>query len=27
MFVTESFFSMPYGEPEISHRVHVYEVA
>ena len=25
-FVTESFKSMPYGEPEISHRVHVYEV-
>ena len=26
IFVTESFKSMPYGEPEISHRVHVYEV-
>jgi predicted TPR repeat methyltransferase len=27
IFATESFFSMPYGEPEISHRIHVYEVA
>ena len=27
IFVTESFKSMPYGEPEISHRVHVYEVS
>ena len=26
-FVTESFQGMPYGEPEISHRVHVYEVS
>ena len=25
LFSTESFRSMPYGEPEISHRVHVYE--
>ncbi|MEM7428501.1 MAG: class I SAM-dependent methyltransferase [Pseudomonadota bacterium] len=26
VFATESFQSMPYGEPEISHRVHVYRV-
>ena len=26
-FVTESFMSMSYGEPDISHRVHVYEVS
>ncbi len=26
VFSTESFYSMPYGEPEITHRVHVYEV-
>ena len=26
-FVTESFKGMPYGEPEIFHRVHVYEVS
>ena len=27
IFVTKSFKSTPYGEPEISHRVHVYEVS
>lgn len=26
IFRTESFHSMPYGEPEITHRVHVYRV-
>ncbi len=26
LFCTEGFRSMPYGEPEIIHRVHVYEV-
>jgi SAM-dependent methyltransferase len=26
VFSTASFHSMPYGEPEITHRVHVYEV-
>ena len=26
VFSTENFYSMPYGEPEITHRVHVYEV-
>ena len=25
VFVTESFQGMPYGEPDITHRVHVYE--
>jgi len=25
VFSTESFYSMPYGEPDITHRVHVYE--
>ena len=23
---TKSFYSMPYGEPDITHRIHVYEV-
>ena len=27
IFATESFLGMPYGEPEISHRVYAYEVA
>ena len=27
VFATPSFQSMPYGEPDISHRVHVYKVA
>jgi len=27
VFVTKSFQGMPYGEPEITHRVHVYEVS
>lgn len=27
VFATPSFQSMPYGEPEISHRVHVYRVS
>ena len=27
VFSTASFHSMPYGEPEITHRVHVYEVS
>lgn len=26
VFRTESFHSMPYGEPEVTHRVHVYRV-
>ena len=26
VFSTEGFRSMPYGEPEVSHRIHVYEV-
>ena len=26
VFSTESFYSMPYGEPDITHRIHVYEV-
>ena len=26
VFSTESFYSMPHGEPEITHRIHVYEV-
>ena len=26
VFKTQSFQSMPYGEPEISHRVHIYRV-
>ncbi|MAF07349.1 MAG: SAM-dependent methyltransferase [Acidiferrobacteraceae bacterium] len=26
-FTTESFHSMPYGEPQITHRVHVYQVS
>ena len=26
IFKTDSFHSMPYGEPEITHRVHVYQV-
>lgn len=26
VFRTDSFYSMPYGEPEITHRVHVYRV-
>jgi len=27
VFTTDSFHSMPYGEPQITHRVHVYEVS
>ena len=27
VFSTERFHSMPYGEPQITHRVHVYEVS
>ena len=27
VFSTESFQGMPYGEPQITHRVHVYEVS
>ena len=27
VFATESFHSMPYGEPEITHCVHVYEAS
>ncbi len=26
VFSTDSFHSMPYGEPEVTHRVHVYKV-
>ena len=26
VFSTESFYSMPYGEPDITHRIHVYEI-
>ena len=26
VFSTESFYSMPYGGPDITHRIHVYEV-
>ena len=26
VFVTSSFQSLPYGEPEITHRIHVYAV-
>lgn len=26
VFETDSFHSMPYGEPEVTHRVHVYQV-
>ena len=27
VFATDSFAAMPYGEPEVSHRFHVYQVA
>ena len=27
IFVSASFHSLPYGEPEITHRIHVYKVA
>ena len=27
LFVTASFHSLPYGEPDITHRIHVYQVA
>lgn len=27
VFLTDSFHSMPYGEPEVTHRIHVYRVA